>query len=259
MSELLAIQSDPVAATHIFKDYHGRFRESPPVLAGIFLCTVGSLAGFAAQQAVWKTCIEPEDRNPGDFLVRFSTTNGETFYSGEATNLFLQVAKRPWLSFFSFVAGAVPNAEPATLPNLREICDHVARSAGGPEFWNVRGADATFPSPRMVLNNRDWSETERILTQYGTAPFQWPVVLGFVAQRTIRALKNVVPPNVAVRLVMEAAVIASKADPRTVPGATSGVDPRLAPQQWSDRALRPDRQQEVIDEMHGLLPREIPL
>jgi hypothetical protein len=54
-----------------------------------------------------------------------------------------------------------------------------------------------------------------------TPPGTWTMQLGVVAQRLIVQMKDVVPPEMAAKIVMEAAVQMSKVDSNTVPTATT--------------------------------------
>jgi hypothetical protein len=226
---------------------------------GNVLSAAGALGGFAAQQAVWRCCIEPNHQNAGDFLVNVGTKTGETFYLGEAINRFLVDTNQGRKSFWSFVAGAVPNPGPETLPDLTEIFRHVVKTFGTPAFGVVRlpQLHGLFDPPCATLR-KNWEWAEKMLVEAGNSPSEWPVILGFVAHRTIvgaRKMSDRLPPSVAVRLVMEAAIFSSKLDPRTVPGVGAGMSP---PKEWSHRALRPETQDAVMAEVLPLLPTKIP-
>jgi hypothetical protein len=250
--------SDPAASIEIFDHLRRTFDKDGITDTGMFLCTVGSLGGFASQQAVWKACIEPNGRDPGDFLVQVGTKSGEVFYFGEAINLFLSAVRDGTFSFYSMVAGSVPDAGPATLPDLTEIFRHVAGTCGGSEFWNIRVPKPypPLPSVRTALDLH-WESTQEILLRHGNPASEWPVILGFVAHRTAKGATSV-GPSLAARIIMEAAIIASKADPRSVQGATSGLA-LSSPAHWSGRALSPETQRAVVDEVYTYLPKRMPL
>ncbi|HEY2071691.1 MAG TPA: hypothetical protein VGG48_19180 [Rhizomicrobium sp.] len=254
MADFQTIQGEPAAATEIFKRLLTAYDDKGTTDVAGLLCAAGALGGFASQQAVWKACIEPDKRNPGDFLVRATTKSGETLYFGEPINLFLQATSSGVYSFYSFVAGAVPDQ--SKLPDLIEIFRHVAATAGKPEFWTIRvqGPLGGFPKPKALLDTH-WPWVQEVLIRHGNPATEWPVILGFVAHRAIKGGANATTAPLFARVVMETAILASKIDPRQVAGATSGFDPSGP---WNNRAAAGPTQREVVDEVLPLLPRAIP-
>lgn len=249
-------QPDPLAAQEIWKTILQIFDVQRETQIGWVLSTVGALGGFACQQAVWKACIEPRNRNPGDFLVKVGTRSGETYYFGEAINQFLMTAFPPRKTFFGMVAGAIPNPTPENLPDLKEIVEHVAKSVGSKSFGFVRlpKERGAFAVPRVALS-KHWRWVEEALKSAGNPANEWPIILGLVAHRAVKGAQIVMEGSLAARLVMEAAIFMSKIDPATVAGATSGL---LPPAQWNDRALRPERNQEVLTDVLPLVPTAMP-
>jgi len=82
-------------------------------------------------------------------------------------------------------------------------------------------------------------------------PAEWPVLLGAAAYRMIYANRAQLPPPVAVRILLEAAVPMSKIDPATV--AQSGI--RMPPLTgWSMRAVQPDKQEPIMREVQSAMP-----
>ena len=249
-------QPEPRAAQDIWARLLQIFDVQGQTQIGSVLCTAGSLGGFACQQAVWKACIEPNSRNPGDFLVKVGIRSGERFYFGEAINQFL-VGNRPGrMSFYGMVAGAVPNPAPQNLPDLKAIFEQVAKSVGTESFGVVRlpKEHGAFAVPRVALNEH-WPWVEEALKSAGNPANEWPLILGFVARRAVKGSRIVMQEPLAARLVMEAAIFMSKVDPATVSGATSGL---VLPDQWNDRARRPERNAEVVAEVLPLVPDSIP-
>jgi hypothetical protein len=254
MAERKTIEGEPAAATEIFKRLLAAYDKDGTTNVAAVLCAAGALGGFAAQQAVWKTCVEPGGRNPGDFLVKATTKLGETLYFGEPVVMFLQATGADTFSFYSFVAGAVPDA--TRLPDLREIYKRVAADAGTPQFWILRvpTPPGGFPIAPQLLNDH-WAWVQEVLIRHGNKPAEWPAILGFAGHRAIRGAANPDAAPLFCRVIMETAILASKIDPRMVVGATSGLDP-TGP--WNDRAAKPETQREVIAEVLPLIPKEIP-
>jgi hypothetical protein len=106
------------------------------------------------------------------------------------------------------------------LPDLAEIFDHCSKTVGSDAFGIPRLPRQFTPKvmPRQALNEC-WATVHAMLK--GTAPGTWAMQLGIVAHRLIVRMKDVVPPDIAATIVMEAAVPMSKVDPQTVPSGTT--------------------------------------
>jgi hypothetical protein len=221
---------------------------------GSLLGAAGALGGFAAQQAVWKTFVEPQRCNAGEYFYMAASKSGERFFLGEPVNQFLLGTVPGVYSFYSMVAGAIPNPVPKTRPDLREIIGHVVRTIASDQFGVLRLPEphGVVERPRLALN-RHWDWAQHMLREAGNAPSEWPVVLGFVANRLITWARTHIAPPLGARLVMESAIAMAKVDPATVPGAT----PPLVPQTWSNRAIKGNMQQ-LVDEVRLRMPRAIP-
>jgi hypothetical protein len=245
---------DPAASEAIFARILKLADKNGITNIGDVWSLVGALGGFASQQAVWKACIEPGNRNPGEFLVGAGTTSGELLYYGEAINQFLFCVDGTHHSFYSLVAGSIPDPTPDRLPNLRNISAYVASTVGTPNFGLSRLPElrGRFEHPKQALN-RNWEWVQEELLRFRNPPAHWPMILGFAAARALKGADGDQPLGAI--LVMEAAIAMSKVNPATVPGATSGMSP---PQQWSDRAVTQAREAELLAEVLPLLPLRVP-
>lgn len=199
------------------------------------LTTVGALAGFAAQHAIWESIIKPGKLPAEAALVHVHTQSGETFYFGDLLNSYLlpQQAKYGPLDIFtlySFVSAAVVAAGKKELEvaEIQEIFGNTSRALGGPDFGipQVPEDHRPFLTPREALN-RFWPETKQLLQARDPKlvgdeftprpPEEWPMIFGLVTQGLITKTKNFLDPRLAMRLVFEAAIPMSKVDPKTVP------------------------------------------
>ncbi|HEY9792569.1 MAG TPA: hypothetical protein V6D22_19365 [Candidatus Obscuribacterales bacterium] len=227
------------------------YKDGRGVHAETILNAVGALAGFAAQQAVWKVLIEPERRNPGDYLVMVQTKSDERFYFGESINLVLTYDQGKRLSFWYFVLGAVGNADPESL-DLTDIFRNTAATVGSELFALPRLPDKHLPHelPRKALQ-RQWQHIQPLLEKAGGSPIQWPALLGVVASILIRQTASVLEPATAARILMESAIPMSKVNPQTVPGSTSGIRPI---DKWSGRASEETAAETIFKEVRKVLP-----
>jgi hypothetical protein len=228
------------------------YKDGRGIHAETILNALGAIAGFAAQQAVWKVLIEPERRNPGDYLVMVQTKSDERYYFGESINLVLTYDQGKRLSFWYFVSGAVPSNDEQPLPDLVDIFRNTAATVGSELFALPRLPDKHLPHelPRKALQ-RQWQHVQPLLEKAGGSPMQWPAILGVVASILMRQTAAVLDPAIAARILMEAAIPMSKMNPQTVPGSTSGIRPV---DKWSRRATDEAAADDIFKEVRKLLP-----
>lgn len=217
-------------------------------LAPTILNALGACAGFAAQIAVWRELLLPNNRNPGDFLFFVTTKSGELFYFGEAINQVLFLTGPDRLSFLSLAAGTLSSA--SELPDIGELLRHVALSIGSESFGRPRVPPSVdLPElPRAALA-RTWRKTAQVLKD--CRPAEWPALLGAAAHTIVHANRALLAPPLAVKIMLEAAAPMSKLNPTTVEG--SGV-PAPSFENWSMRALRPENNQAIVAEVGAAMP-----
>jgi hypothetical protein len=124
-------------------------REPSPVPS--MLNALGACAGFAAQIAVWRELVLPAKRNPGEFFVYAITKSRETFFFGEAINLFLFSMMPDRVSFLSLAAAALASA--SDLFDISELASHVSLTLGTEGFGRPRAC----PSVHVPELPRRWS------------------------------------------------------------------------------------------------------
>ncbi|CAG2145723.1 hypothetical protein LMG31506_03243 [Cupriavidus yeoncheonensis] len=175
------------------------------------MVAIGACGGFAAQLAVWRTLIQPFNRNPGDFLVHAQTKSNESFILGESINHFLFVTRPDRLSFLSTAAGGLQDNH--ELPNISELAAHVMQTMGRETFGIPRypGPGQYMEEPRAALN-RTFGIVASYFLKDGHPPKNWPALLGLIARRIIDTHKHVLPPASAVKMLLESAVPMSKID-----------------------------------------------
>jgi hypothetical protein len=184
------------------------------------LAVVGALGGFAAQQAIWEGMVKPGLLTKEKAFTVARTTSGEEFYFGDAINMALASTSPKVASFWSLVAGGAQSAGARQLPDIAEIFKNSAETVGTEAFGIPRLPPQYMPkpTPRRALNEC-WPHVHAMLK--ATPPGTWAMQLGVVAQRMIVEMKDVVPPEMAAKILMEAAVPMSKVDPKTVPTSTT--------------------------------------
>jgi hypothetical protein len=213
--------------------------------AETLLVSIGALAGFAAQNAVWErlrkrdipvpnaAALSPEAlsdylRTNGLFVVA-GTNTGEKFYFGDLINGYLVPQRTSTYPLSGFVAAAAvtAGAKFADMPDYGAMFRHVASTVGTPEFGVLRVAKDHQPqlNPRQALD-LFWPRARYIFTRtdepgpakdHAVAPEHWPLITALVANQFVTATKDTLDPLVGVALIMEAAIAMSKVDPKSVP------------------------------------------
>lgn len=188
------------------------------------LCALGALAGYAAQQAIRETMVKSGRLTLDQAFVVIETRSGEWFFFGDLINAVLgaQEGGAPGArnssqyTIWRIVSDAGYQAGALNLPDITDIVKHCAATVGGPEFGLPRLPDAHMPAvlPREAVT-RFWPATLRQLN--GAGAMSWPLHLAMAAHKLIIESKDMIRPDIAVRIVMEAAVPMSKIDPLTVP------------------------------------------
>jgi hypothetical protein len=188
------------------------------------LCALGALAGYAAQQAIREAVVKPGKLTLDQAFVVIETRSGEVFFFGDLLNAVI-VSKdggqngtrdKGHASIWKIVSDGGYEAGAINLPDVSDMIKHCAATVGGQEFGIPRVPDAHMPAllPRDAVS-RLWPAARRRLSV--VEPMSWPLHLATAAHRLIVELKDTIRPDIAVQIVMEAAVPMSKIDPVSLP------------------------------------------
>jgi hypothetical protein len=198
-----------------------QIRQGGQIHAETVLTEIGALAGFAAQMSIRKGVIEPQGLEPNALLVEIVTKNDEKYYFSDLLNWILfENLDAPPYSIWAYVRDAVPERSKDLLPDVPEIVGRAARTIGTTQFGvpHVPAAHMPQTTARAALQ-ANWRAVQRELVVTGRDPSDWPYDLASAAQWQMLTSRERLPPPVAARIVMEAAIPMSKIDPLTVPGA----------------------------------------
>ena len=180
------------------------------------LTVIGALAGYAAQQALWEGMVKPGKLAIAEAFKVVETSSGATYFFGDTLDSLLVSVEPKHVSIWKIVAGGALAGGGAHLPNIPDLLRHSAATAGTSAFGLPRLPDDHLPSilPRAALE-RFWPDARMLLAL--SEPLQWPLLMAHAAQKLMLAMKGSIAPDLAVRIVMEAAVPMSRVDPTTVP------------------------------------------
>ena len=180
------------------------------------LTVIGALAGYSAQQALWEGMVKPGKLAITQAFKVVETNGGATFFFGEALDTLLASVEPKHLSIWKIVAGSALTGGGDHLPDLDNLLRHCAATVGTSSFGLPRLPDDHLPSimPRTALEEY-WPGARLLLAL--AEPLHWPLHMANAAQKLIQAMKGSIAQDLAVRIVMEAAVPMSRIDPATVP------------------------------------------
>jgi hypothetical protein len=180
------------------------------------LTVVGALAGYAAQQALWEGMVKPGKLGITEAFTVVETNSGGTYFFGETLDTLLASMEPKHLSIWKIVAGGTLASGGDHLPDMGNLLRHCAATVGTSAFGLPRLPDDHLPSmlPRAALE-QFWPGARLLLTL--AEPLHWPLHMASAAQKLMQAMKGSIAPDLAVRIIMEAAVPMSRVDPATVP------------------------------------------
>ena len=189
------------------------------------MCVLGSLAGFAALNAVLEEYVKTGKPIPENGFLEVATDSGEKFFFGDLLNAY--IVPQPGgtqHTLWAYVAGALVNGgvDPQELPDVNALFAKAAETVGSVEYGFLDVGDEHQPHipPKTVLE-LFWMPTVGILTHekdFGPGltkhldPIYWPIIIAIVVHTFIGQTKEIIPPVLAGKIVMESAIIASKYD-----------------------------------------------
>jgi hypothetical protein len=180
------------------------------------LTVVGALAGYSAQQALWEGMVKPGKLAISQAFKVVEMPSGATYFFGETLDTILASMEPKHLSIWKIVAGGAIAGGGEHLPEMNNLLRHCAATVGTSAFGLPRLPDDHLPSimPRAALE-RFWPGVRLLLAL--AEPLHWPLHMAHAAQKMMQAMKGSIAPDLAVKIVMEAAVPMSRVDPTTVP------------------------------------------
>jgi len=180
------------------------------------LTAIGALTGYAAQQALWEAMVKPGKLAISEAFKVVETPSGAMYFFGDGIDTLLASMEPKQQSVWKIVAGGTLAAGGEHLPDIGNLFRHCEATAGTAQFGLPRLPDDHLPGilPRAALE-RFWPGARLLLAL--AEPLTWPLHMAHAAQKMMLAMKGSIAPDLAVKIVMEAAVPMSRVDPTTVP------------------------------------------
>ncbi len=222
------------ALGHLVQYVEKRLSVEGRIHAETLLAAIGAIAGFSALRALMADLAETKDPAIAAQLNIVQSNSGAKYFIGEPLNRILIPANaaETGSKLWSLAAGGAVAAglDRTKLPELRPMLAHVTQNLGG----ELEGRPSLpkehqpiMPAGELLLLVWPLALTCFIgrlpdaPREFGVAGIQnWPVISARAANTFIQKVKNVLEPAVALTIVMESAIYASKLDPEPIDKAT---------------------------------------
>jgi len=173
------------------------------------LSALGALAGYACQISVRESYVEQQGRPIKEiFIVVHSKQNATTYYFGDLLNRPLVESR---YSVWSLASGAAQKLGLQQLIDLHDIFKHVTDTLGSKDFGIPR-IDPEHQAKETPWNYVCflWPQLFPLAQSFCKNPTDWPIVFGVAVQEILFASKDLIAPELALRIVMESAIPMSK-------------------------------------------------
>jgi hypothetical protein len=229
-----------------------RLKTKAGVHVETLLAGIGAIVGFAGQNAALirgATATNQAGAVPRACIVLATTKEGLRLLLGDWINGYIVQQEGSQFPLYNFAAGAAISAgvKPENLPDLHEMFRHVVSTAGTGAFGKIRAPAGHDPSTQPIdfLKLDGWRLMKDVMalkppagiTEPPLEESHWPIIASIVAGGLINEAQNVLAPDIAYAMVMEAAIVTSKVFPDTVePGkwALDGRDGKLTVRRMPD-------------------------
>ncbi|WP_092024099.1 hypothetical protein [Bradyrhizobium sp. OK095] len=220
-----------LALGHLLENLPRRLTVNGRIHAETYISAVGAIAGYAAQ----KTLFAESPPVMGVNINRVGVASGEQYWFGDTLN-FMLVPKTDADAnrcVWSLAAGGAVSAgmQGQQMPGLDAMFKHVASTIGG----TSEGKSSVVVQHQAHLPARELLKAVWPLAltcfsgkfpgagrEYPAAPVTWwSAIAAYASNRPIRDVKDVLPPDIALTLLMETAIYCSKLDQSKVEGASA--------------------------------------
>jgi hypothetical protein len=171
------------------------------------LCALGAVAGHACQASVRAQSVAAGEVADAPFDV-IQGADGRRYLSGDAMNGPLAEHK---MSVWNLAAGAAQLHGTQSLPNLAEIFEYNASVVGTQKFGLPRlPPDQPVSGMPIEFAKRLWPAAQASVNRHAANPKLWPIAAALAVQEAIAVTKEIISPEIALRIVMESAIPVSK-------------------------------------------------
>jgi hypothetical protein len=220
------------AVADLINNLPRRFTIDGRIHAETLLAASGAIAGYAAQRALFAQLAAEGVAVESSGLIIVNTQDGRRRLMGDRLNAMLlpqsnsvsEASEKLW----SLAQGAAVSAglDPAQMPDVGPMFAHVAGTIGSGKEGTTSVTDRKFQLPTLELMKIAWplalscfngELSGKVLKPPVIVSQRWrPAITAITANKMIRDVAGVLPPLVALTIVMETAIYASKLMPEEV-------------------------------------------
>lgn len=198
-----------VAGKNVYANLLAQLNSEKGVHIESLMCTIGALGGYACQEAIREIYAQEESLKGQKPFMEMGLSDGTRLFFGNALNGVL--AENEQSFWYALLRGAVENGC-KTVPDLNDAFAYVTKVAGTPEYGVVRVPDQHKPANAIIYLEKFWPMFHADLKSFHPNPLQWPLVYAYAATEAIREGIALIDVNIALMLMMESAIFASKVD-----------------------------------------------
>lgn len=198
-----------LGAKEVFHRLTNAMKNEKGVHIESLLCALGSLAGYSCQANLRTQAVSKGLKETAAFHI-IATDDGKHYFFGDPLNNALSNSQ---YSVWSLVAGAAQNVGCTELIDINEIYKRTASAIGSLEFGIVHFPENHNAGDIPINYVKGlWPVIFPTVKMFCQTPSHWPVLLGIAAQEAITLGKDVISPNLALKIIMESAIPMSKID-----------------------------------------------
>lgn len=198
-----------IAGKEINQRLINTFKTEKGVHIESLLCALGSLAGYSCQANLRALAIQNGEHEHSAFDI-IKTTDGKQYFFG---NLLNQELAETEYSVWNIAAAGAKEAGCEELPDVIDMFTHVSSVIGSEAFGMLTVPEAHQPhhSPIEYLK-AFWPNSLPVLKQFCQHSSEWPIAFGIEIQNIIIMGREVINPEISLKIVMESAIQMSKVD-----------------------------------------------
>lgn len=175
--------------------------------ARTLLCALGGVAGYACQASLRAHSVAAGKGPDAPFRV-INGEDGRTYLSGNALTRALAEDR---MSLWNLAVAAARLHGARSVSNLEEMLKYDDSVVGTQNFGLPRlPVEHAVSGAPVEFAEQLWPAAHAILIRLAANPKLWPIAAGLAVQEAIASTKHVVAPEIAVKIVMESAIPASR-------------------------------------------------
>lgn len=183
------------------------------VHAESLLTALGALAGYACQASLRSEALSRGEGANSPF-IEVKTADGKRYFYGDPLNH--RLFEGHYSVWNIVTSGLRIDGLLETVPDMHPLFEHVTGTIGTEQFGLPRFPEGHNAGDLPINYLKGlWPKLLPLVKEMAPRPEEWPVLYGCALQEILRMTKGVMPPELALQVIMESAVPMSKVDLQT--------------------------------------------